>query len=174
MTWGILAPQPGLKPAAPAVEAQGLNHWIAYVPFNTHALLALISYITIYLCMDSKSNVDNTLSGVCTQNAGDHRLDQGSPTGLQCTFCKRSSTSTQPRPLTHLRSVAAFKLEQNWGQVSPCNVSLKLFTSWNGLKGRSNYLRRYFANICTNKLRLKHWCSDIAQSSDSLMLRCWV
>lgn len=29
--------------------------------------------------MDSKSNVDNTLSGVCTQNAGDHRLDKGSP-----------------------------------------------------------------------------------------------
>ena len=25
---GILVPQPGIKPAPPAVEAQSLNHWI--------------------------------------------------------------------------------------------------------------------------------------------------
>lgn len=64
----------------PCSGSAGLNHWIAYVPFNTHALLALISYITIYLCTNTKSNVDNILSGVCTQNVvGDHHLDQGWP-----------------------------------------------------------------------------------------------
>ena len=27
--FGILDPQPGIKPVAPAVEAQSLNHWTA-------------------------------------------------------------------------------------------------------------------------------------------------
>ena len=26
---GILVPQPGIKPTAPALEVQGLNHWTA-------------------------------------------------------------------------------------------------------------------------------------------------
>ena len=29
MAYGILVPQPGIEPRAPAVEAQGPNHWTA-------------------------------------------------------------------------------------------------------------------------------------------------
>ena len=34
VAWGISVPQPGIKPAPPAVEARYLNHWTAReVPF---------------------------------------------------------------------------------------------------------------------------------------------
>lgn len=40
--------------------------------------------------MNTKSNVDNILSGVCTQSvAGDHHLDQGSPNWLAMYFLQR-------------------------------------------------------------------------------------
>ena len=35
--WGILVPQPGIEPVAPAVEAQSPNHWTAReFPTGTH------------------------------------------------------------------------------------------------------------------------------------------
>ena len=45
VTYGILVPQPGIKPMPPAVEAWGLNHWTTEEVQGTCLLVQLASWL---------------------------------------------------------------------------------------------------------------------------------
>ena len=49
--------------------------------------------------------------------------------------------------------------------LSASRVPLKIYVSWNSIKGRNSYLRTHLTNGCTEYMEIKHRCSQITVQS---------
>ena len=58
--------------------------------------------------------------------------------------------------------------------LSASRVPLKIYVSWNSIKGRNSYLRTHLTNRCTEYMEIKHRCSQILFKLSGLTWRCWV